>query len=283
MGFRRLGGVALIVLAGGCALVSGAADLSVGDDGSSSGASGSTPPAVTPPGAAEGGAPPGTDGGLDGSGQPPGPPPPPPSDAGLDAAVDAGATRVRTLTFEDGTAVGAKGFDSVVGQANVTTLSPLSGSYTFRAEKEGSWGNVVFATETELWISSLIRVESVSATGDADLLTVGLEGSHTIVVQCEDPPNGLLEIEYDGTPFGSAPGVVSGNAERLALHLRAGNGNALVEVWLVEGSGAHPVTPLISSSTLTFTGMNGLRVGITGTDNAKARYDDIIVDRAALP
>lgn len=262
----------------GCALISGAGDLTVGPlddhgapDASALGLDGaSTSDGMTP----------GPDGsvgptdGATGDAKKPG-------DGG-----DAGG-RLREVTFEDGTLLGVHGGDSMVGTPFlVTGLNALSGNDSMKTDKGTSGIEVDFAPVSELYATALVRFENLSA-GLSTVFEFSPElGGSTAQIQVQDSgrPGTPLLLAVGGTVLDSGGIVAQNTPLRLGFHLRQDATSSLVEIFLA-ASGAAFGQPVMSTAISRLGRTRAVRMGVldnAGT-NTKAVFDDLLLDTLAMP
>lgn len=264
----------------GCALISGAADLSVGPlDGGGGG--GSDASAIDLDGASTSDATVSSDGSVG-----------PTDGAVVDAKGDGGDAggRLREVTFEDGALLGIHGGDSLIGNnALITTgLNALSGMDSMRVDRGSSGIEVDFAPVSELYATALVRLENLSA------------GLSTIFALVPEAGGSTAEIEVDGANGNSTPlllavggsvmdsgGIVASNTLlRVGFHLRQDASTSLVQVFLAAKGSAFG-QPVISTTLPKLGRTIGVRMGIldssASSNTAKATFDDLLLDELAMP
>ena len=265
----------------GCALISGAGDLSVGpldDHGGVPEASvvdldGASTSDGTKPG------PDGSQGPTDGA------------TATGDAKMpgdggDAGG-RLREVTFEDGTLLGVHGGDSLVGNPFLATgLSALAGNDSMRTDKGASGIEVDFAPVSELYATALVRFENLGlGTSTVFEFVPELGGSPAQVLVEDGGGNSTpLLLAVGGTVMDSGGIVGENTLLRVGFHLRQDASTSLVEVFLAP-TGAAFGQPVISTATTRQGRTTRVRMGILDNNgtNTKATFDNLLLDTLAMP
>lgn len=262
----------------GCALISGAADLTVvpadGDGGAETSAS-------SPDGSnAVDGAPSGKDG----------------SDGISDGAVnDArvptdggdGGSRLRDVTFEDGLLLGAHGGDSSFGSAAVGSVSALSGGYSLRINKALSGVQIDVPPQVELFATALVRVD-VFNFGPSTLFGIVPEAGGTVAeLRVQDAGGALkLALVVGGTVVAAGGALTVGTVYRVGFHIRQDATTHLIEIFAAL-AGAPFSMPVVASSTSTLGRSVGLKMGVidfgAGVNNVGATFDNLSIDTLAMP
>lgn len=273
---RRVVVVAAVLLAG-CAAISGAADLSIDPNADDAG------PGTD--GAADGG------GGADGARSDVGPSddgasvdagPDAPFDAAFDVNLDGGPTRLRTVTFENGSLTGTNGADTIAG-APVLVQGLLDGVYAMRARDNGELATVTFAEQSEVYVSMIVKLENVGGAGWSTILSIQASGTEVVGLQASDPPNGQLRLVYGGAAQ-SATAPIGYSPVRVGLHVKAGAVGQL-EAY-VSGTAAPFGAPFVTMSggAASFVvPVNGVAFGAVANLSARLVVDDIVVDSASFP
>jgi hypothetical protein len=254
---------AIAIAGGGCGLISGASELHVGGEA-----------VGTTDGAAD----------LDETGVPPG------SEAPADAAAsvfdgavppsEAGPTRIRELTFENGKLTGLYGGDSVVGTPLAKTFSPIDGTYSMLVDNDNSYVQANVGALDELYATYLVRYEDLSL-GDVVVAR--------FVVENGLPPVDVVASK-DGVALRTAGNLLNGSVPvnesnavfRVGVHVRAGTGNGVVELFAAPRGGAFGA-PAVSSTTLTLGRITAVRLGAVGNGNATLDFDDLLLDTGSMP
>jgi hypothetical protein len=278
---RTAAAVAAATALAGCALISGAGDLSVGplEDGDGDGGAleGSV---VALDGATTSDAPGGTDGsvgptdGAAGDAKKPG-------DGG-----DAGG-RLREVTFEDGSLLGVHGGDSMVGTPFLATgLTALAGNDSMKIDKNTSGIEVDFAPVGELYATALVRVENLSVGVSTGLEFIPELGGSTAQIQVEAGGGASTPVllAVGGTVVDSGGVVAQNTIYRLGFHLRHDATTSLVEIF-VAASGAAFGQPVISTTIATLGRTKAVRMGVldNGGTNTRAIFDNLLLDTLAMP
>jgi hypothetical protein len=261
----------------GCALLSGAGDLTVGDapgsfggtDAASvslDGATGSDVSTVDVDGSREA-----TDGAL--------------GDAKSDGE---GGTRLRNVTFEDGALVGVHGGDSVFGVLSlVTGPLALAGNDSMLIGPSGLSGvsgiQVNFAPVDELYATALVRFETLNGPTHA-LAFLPPPGGVTVALEVDDI--GPLALYVGGLRVGKGGSITDGTVHRLGFHLRNDAMTSLVEVFLAPVGATAFGTPIIKATTMKLGRTTNVRMGDLdgmGGGGAKLTFDDLLLDTLAMP
>ncbi|MEA2750141.1 MAG: hypothetical protein QOI41_4284 [Myxococcales bacterium] len=266
--------VASAAVLAGCALLSGAGDLTVADPAGGDTEAG----AVELDGAT------GSDGsavGVDGS--------MPSTDGAIgDANRGDGGTRLRDVTFEDGALVGIHGGDSVFGSPVLATgASAIAGNDSMRADK-GTGGmsgiQVGFAPVDELFAVTMIRLETVAVAG-ATLLALDPEPGGLVVEVRVSGANGPLLLAVGGNVVDSGGNVVDQTQGRLGIHVRQDASSSFIEVFLSLGTAAFG-SPVISLPTAKTGRTTTVRLGVIqsgGGGLTRAIFDNLFLDTLAMP
>jgi hypothetical protein len=268
--------VASAAVLAGCALISGAGDLTVGDPAGGDTEAG----AVELDGAT------GSDGsavGVDGS--------MPSTDGAVgDANRGDGGTRLRDVTFEDGALVGIHGGDSVFGSPVLATgASAIAGNDSMRIDKN-SGGNgisgiqVGYAPLDELFAVAMIRLETVSVSG-ATLLALDPEAGGLVVEVRLSGGNGPLLLAVGGNVVDSGGNVGDQTQGRLGIHVRQDASSSFIEVFLSLGTAAFG-SPVISLPTAKTGRTTTVRLGVItsgGGGLTRAIFDNLFLDTLAMP
>jgi hypothetical protein len=284
---RGLAVVGLVAL-GGCALVSGAADLSIDDgpgaDDAASGADGTTigDGSFGPDGSGGDGSPP-ADGGGDA-----------PIDAiddlvdldvPVDVNLDGGPTRIRTVTFENGL-TGALGADTLTGAPDTQQAGAIDGKASLKARGSGEYGTITFAAQGEVYVAMLVRVENVGAGAQslAEVLSVRNGASDVAGIGASDP-TGPLRLLAAGFAIGASATIPS-TVVKVGLHVKAAGPGAgstgLIEAYV--GSPTSPFgAPFASISPPNVPTVDIVSFGCVNNADGRVIVDDIVVDTASFP
>jgi len=275
---QRISVIASAIALAGCALISGAADLTVGDvdgDGAAPTNGGGDLDAATPDGAVI----PGVDGGggrFDGGG------------ADAKASPDAGdaSSRLRNATFEDGTLTGIHGGDSMFGTPFLATgASALSGTDSLAVDKGTSGIQVDVPTLDQVYATTLVRGSGFGFSNDDTILAFVPESGGTIAeLHVQTSVIGAsLVLEVGGIPVGSTSAVTTNTTYRVGAHLRQDSTAKLIEVF-VAPAGMAFAAPFASSS-IPLGRTIGVRIGALGANSTSAKivFDDLLIDTAAMP
>ncbi|MEA2746173.1 MAG: hypothetical protein QOI41_316 [Myxococcales bacterium] len=264
MGLGRALAAAGAIALTGCALISGAADLHVGEaiDGDEGGAA--LPDGAPTPREPTGG----PDGSL----------PDPAPDASAPAS-DSG-TRIREVTFESGSLTGLNGGDSVVGLPRVTTFDAIDGTRSMEVDNDNSYLETSVGTVDELYATYLVRLVDLNLGDTTVTRLVAASGGAPIDITLSKD---RASLRVGGMPLnGFFPINNSNGIFRFGIHFRAGTGNGVVELF-VAPRGIAFSGPVVSSSTLTLGRVTAVRLGIIGGGNVTLDFDDLFLDRASMP
>lgn len=261
----------------GCALISGAGDLSVGsaDDGGGAEASSVVLDGASP---SDGAKP-----GLDGS---QGPTDGATGDAKNPDGGDTGG-RLREVTFEDGMLLGLHGGDTLVGNPSLQTgLNALAGNDSMRIDKGTSGIEVDFLPVSELYATALVRVEALSAGVSTGFEFIPELGGSIAQIQVQDGASAStpLLLAVGGTAVDSGGIVAANTTYRLGFHLRQDATTSLVEVFLA-ASGAAFGPPVMSTTIPRLGRTKAVRMGVLDGSGAEIRaiFDDLLLDTLAMP
>ena len=280
MGVLRRAALAVVSTSAlvGCALLSGAGDLTVAD-GDGGGGGGEAGAVVGPDGSvASDGSDPGADGGVGPGDGAPADATPPPTDGGD------GGTRLRDVTFEDGTVLGVHGGDSMfgIGVLLATGLNALSGKDSLRVDHSASGILVGFAPVSELYATCLVKYENIDLTYTTSFTFVP-EASGVPAEVHASSQNNAIELFVGGSLVGSGGFLKMGQTLRLGFHLRQDATSSFVELFMAD-KGAALGTPIVSAHVTNLGRTAGVRMGVLDTSgNNKATFDDLLLDTAALP
>jgi hypothetical protein len=276
MGARRAKSVSAAVTAlacgalVGCALVSGAADLTIGDVGGGGG---------------------GEAGGIDASGAVDGASPdaPPPDGALLDAPSDGpldGGSRLKDITFENGSLIDpVTGADSVTGTPTLlTAVDSISGSFSMEVSTDVAYLTENFPNSPELYVSFLIAVDpgtSITpiiiarinaAAGGAGAIDLGMAGA------------GRSLAIAQGTSTVIAGGSLPNDdvVYRVGIHLKSGApGASVVELFVAQAKDPFGAS-VVRVTTLSIGTLAAMKLGAVTGSGAKLIVDDLRIDRAAF-
>ena len=261
----------------GCALISGAGDLSVGPLDDNGGAPEASTAALDGASTSDG-----TKPGLDGSQGPT-------DGAANDAKTpgdggDAGG-RLREVTFEDGTLLGIHGGDSTVGTPFLAMgLSALSGNDSMRTDKGAAGIEVDFAPVSELYATALVRFDNLGVGLSTVFEFIPEPGGSIAQIRVQDGGGTPLLLAVAGSVVDSGGIIDSNKLLRLGFHLRQDASSSVVEVFLVP-NGA-PFGQAVMSTTIPRLGRTtAVRMGILDNNgtNTKVTFDDLLLDSASMP
>ena len=198
-------------------------------------------------------------------------------------ATSAAGTRLKDITFEDGSLTHpVSGADSVTGGVVLNSASALQGVYAANIPTvSGAYLTENFSGADDVYVAFYLRVNALPS-GDVRLALVSNAG--TSVGSLVLRSNGALRLRNGTTTIGadSAPLTVGG-VYRVGLHQKRGTGaNAVLEAYLAAGDAAFGV-PFASTATGTWTSQaDRFRFGAT-TGTLNATFDDIRLDASAMP
>jgi hypothetical protein len=154
-------------------------------------------------------------------------------------ATPSGGTRIKDITFEDGSLVHASsGVDSTGGTVALETTSPLQGSYAARFNNvTSSYVQEQFTATSDVYVSMYIRF---SALPSGDVRILQLRNGDDTVGNIQLRANGALRLRNDGTAVGVETAALSPNTlYRIGLRQRQGTGSdAILEAYLAVGTAA---------------------------------------------
>lgn len=260
----------------GCALLSGAGDLTVADappansggtDGASVGLDGGATGSDGAMGDVDG-----STGSTDG--------------ALADAGGGEGGSRLRNVTFEDGTLLGLHGGDSTFGQPSLVGFGALAGNNSMRVDKNGQTGGIQvgFAPVDELFATALVRLENLTNGPLAMFAFDPQPGGVTVELRFSDV--GPLSLVVGGNVVGSGGDVGDNSTHRIGFHLRQDATSSFVEVFVATNA-TGPFGPAAIATTTVKLGptiaarMGGLEIP-SGAGN-KVLFDNLILDTLSMP
>jgi len=277
---QRIGALASAMALAGCALLSGASDLTVGDVGGDDAAPTTNGGDGQGGGTADGGMP-GVDAGggrFDGAG----------GDVDAKASPDGSvsASRLRNVTFEDGALTGVHGGDSMFGTPFLATgASALSGTASLGTDKGPSGIQVDVPTLDEVYATTLARGNGFGLSTDYTLLSFVPESGGTIAeLHVQANVTGIsLVLVVGGIPVDPGAPVTINTTYRIGAHLRQGTTTKLIEVFLAPAGTAFGAP--FASSSIALGRTIGVRIGSLGTSstNGKLYFDDLFIDTASMP
>lgn len=192
-------------------------------------------------------------------------------------------TRIKDITFDQGSLTGPGGADSVSGPVTLAT-----GSATARggsAAQVNGQGNAYlqedFASADDLYLSFALRVDALPSS---NVRLAMLANAGTTVGNLDLTPQGQLRLRNGSTTIGGASAPLRiGATYRVGLRQRrGGGGNAILEAHLTEG-GTPFAAPFSATTSGTWTSpTNRLRIGATTSTALRATFDDIRLDTAAF-
>jgi len=255
-------------LLAGCSLLTGASDLEVGsfpDDAAPNAAVSDAARDANPPrsetGAPDGAVPDGTV--VDGD----------------------AATRLRTVTFENGALTGALGADTEIGAPTLQSLtSVLDGKYSASlAINDGL--EVGFGTSlSEVFVTFLIAINgNVLGTGVFFRLGANVPGSGTSVdLELSGDRNAAIQAKNGPVAFGPAGDMIASQTYRIGVHTQVVGNLTKVDVFLAP-KGQVFGAPIVSGTTTASTKPSYVRVGPFLGGSVRCFVDDILVDSAVMP
>ncbi len=278
---QRIGVVASAMALTGCALLSGASDLTVGDVGGDGAAPTTTGSGdLEGGGAADGAGMPGVDGGggrFDAAG----------GDGDANASPDGGdgGSRLRNVTFEDGTLTGVHGGDSTFGSPLLTTAAPIDGTESLTIDKAQAGIQVDVPTLSEVYATALVRVGSLPLSSDVVVVAFVPESGGTIAelhLEAGALAGGLV-LFVGGAPVGMSNAAPTNVVYRVGFHLRQTATSHLIEVYAAPAGTPFGAPFVTSAAPLGRT--IGIRMGNLSPTNTSAKLvlDDLLIDTAAMP
>jgi hypothetical protein len=202
--------------------------------------------------------------------------------AAVDARVDAGPTRIRDVTFESGSLMGPDGVDRVQGGAVLRTGSPLDGMASADVKKDGLVPAILGVdfpnAEPELFVSLLFRLDAnLGKTAVFLRMTLAAPGD-TVTVGLVD---GRLALTAGKAVLGTSDRLLNGTVYRLALHVREGAGNAVVQASLAPNKVADAT--FASSAVQTLGRTTAIDLGQIDSLEIEPALDNLRLDRALPP
>jgi hypothetical protein len=202
----------------------------------------------------------------------------------LDGSVDgATSTRLREITFEDGSLKGLHGGDTVVGTPVVTTTGALRGTTSMSVTGGSSYIEASITPSSDVYLSFVLNITAMPPDNVyATIARLSFAGSTTTLDIAVASGSGL-RFTAAGSSI-SYNTVAVGVTYRVGVHLRpGGNGGTSLEPFLVEGA------------TSTF-GAGGSRIGIgslgalervafgaVGAEPLVGLFDHALLDSAMMP
>ncbi len=258
---------------GGCALITGAADLQIGPDSTreESSESGSDTSLGS-----------GRDGPVDG--------PSPVGDAAKDAFGDAvldgpTSTRIRTVTFENGL-TGVDGADATSGVVNLQTLTPIDGTSSMTCAPAGGYADVTLPPVDELFATVLVRISNLGSSPTV-FSRFQFQGTPS-TVDLALTAGATFQLRFGGNVLGGGGNFTEeGAIHRFGIHLKRVVGvDMLIEVY----EGARGVAFGAPAASATVSVAVGPAVGIqigaiagTSASGVALSFDDLLVDTASMP
>jgi hypothetical protein len=208
----------------------------------------------------------------------------PPTATNTPTATPVGTTRIKNITFENGSLTDpTSGVDNIAGGVVLDGASLIKGVYAANIPNVGSaYLNENFTGVDDLYVSFYLKVNSLPS-GDARLALISNVG--TTVGNLVLRTTGALRLRNGSTTIGldSAPLTV-GSVYRVGLHQRRGTGaNGQLDAYLAVGDSAYG-TAFASLTTGTWTTQaDRFRFGATTSTILNANFDDIRLDSGAMP
>ena len=277
---QRISSVASAIACGalaGCALISGAGDLTVGDaDGAAATVGGDVDGAGMPDGSVV----PAVDGsrgrfdGATGDVNVP-------SDGGGDAG-----SRLRNATFEDGAILGVHGGDTMSGVVSLVTSGALSGADSIRVANAVGGIEVDVPMLSEVYATALVQAEATPFNDDLTIFAFVPESGGTIAELH------LVSVGFGGPHFalviggrsvGTSGAITAKTVYRVGFHLLQDSATNLIEVF--SGSPTTAFGPAIITSPSVLGRTIGVRMGLlAGTAiSGTFTFDNLLIDTAAMP
>jgi len=201
-----------------------------------------------------------------------------------------GGTRIKDITFENGSLTGTTGFDSVTpaGSVILETAAPIKGSDSARTRADtAGYLNVGYTGVDELYVSFYIVVKALpSSSARIAVITNSSTNGTTSLGSIILTNAGILQLRNGSTTIGStssAQAIALDTIYRIGIHQKTGSGNGVLEAYLAAGDNPF-TTPFFSSSTQTISlQANGLRLGATNSNILDIIMDDVRLDNAVMP
>ncbi len=198
------------------------------------------------------------------------------------AAAPTGGTRIKDITFENGSLTNpTSGADTVVGTVALETAAPLKGAYAATINTTSGYLREDLVAD-ELFVSFYIKVNTRNAT---TARIAQISNSGTTVGSVFLTNTGALQLKNNGTTIGTSTQTLAlGTLYRIGVHQKLGTGgNAVLEAYLATGDAAF-TTPFASSATQTFTSQaTRFSLGATNSNAVNITVDDIRLDTGVMP
>lgn len=197
-------------------------------------------------------------------------------------------TRLRNVTFEDGTLLGDNGADEAVSAVAIENVTPIKGLYSAISGFTRGFVGVTFTVIPTVYISFYIKIISVVTTpitvlrlykaGEAGVLSLFVETSS---IQLNDDLIGTV-----GDPFTFTVDTIY----RIGIRYTIGTGtDAIMQLYIAEGdtSFSNPIvdisnSPAINTVDTLSVGINNLRTGFIVFDNIRIDTESMPTDDVAL-
>jgi hypothetical protein len=207
---------------------------------------------------------------------------PPEGDAASVAPPGSGpsvASRIKDITFEDKALTHPKsGYESVNGQMLLETATPIAGSASAFG-MFGAFGAQPFPPEPVLFVSASVRFEALLPP--ARILALQLEGGGTLdVFVTRQSGEDYFQVRANGNVSSGGPQVAMGGTYRFGLRYRAQAGD--VTVYRATAGAAFGAGATLTTGTAGRKAV-GVQVGVLEGTGTVAVFDDVRLDRSAMP
>jgi hypothetical protein len=187
------------------------------------------------------------------------------------------STLLRAVTFEDGIVVYPDtGATFAMPTVKPVTAEPLEGVYSAEVDGQDSYFEIAIPPQTDLYVAFAFRLLS-DPNGTPRPLRFDIAG-----VSIElGTGNRLRLLSAGGAREGASDVLARGEAYRIGLHVRTGEGTASAEAYLSAGTAPFGA-PFATFSGETVSAIAKLILG-SGNDGMHAVYDDVRVDSSRMP
>jgi hypothetical protein len=190
-------------------------------------------------------------------------------------------TRVRDMTFEQGSLTGPDGADSIKGTVQLESGAALKGQASARiANVSSSYLHLDLSGSNEYFASFYLRLETVPAAATLARLSASGTWQGNIYLTSAR----TLKLRSNTTSIGAetaplAPGVVY----RVGLHQKGTGSAALLEAFLATGDAPFGGAFAANASQSITNAPSSFDIGSTGTTPVDVTLDDIRLDTAMMP
>lgn len=209
---------------------------------------------------------------------------------GSDAATDAGggttATRLREITFEDGSLTGAHGADKVTGAPVAITTGALRGKHAMAVTGGSSFVEASIAEASDVYVSFVFAVSSMPPSGTYVTIARFTFAGVATTLDISVASDGGLRIAASTGSTLTLNSIAIGVTYRVGLHVHPGNGgggSTTIEPKVVEGATSPFGGGSASIGIGSLGAMNGIALGALGTESIVALFDHVLFDSDAMP